>query len=398
MDFLKIWFGRSIPKAIVDRINDETEKLPADSKLTLLVNHDITMHESIDGLSDKVEVDLVERYLKPNDADQHSQFLIQTILDLIQIGKQKGSAIPYGLASDIARWLPCYLTVPNKPGRFKVYTDTDIVIDNSFYQLGLVLATSPILIEMRGPKGKGNGALDCGFIQLPYQSDLPQLISTAYYQIMQGFADEQALTELVSTADCGGILLLRESGLLEKTAPFLHGSPLAKAELEVHDACTVYHPFVRDLNERSWLLEEKIQGHIYNGMNEEYEMVTSTSGLSTRENSILSAIASFRALANNTSFRQASRHASFFARTASDNQPLTSGSSLKSLTEDSAAEAIANADTTSHNAANTSDNQQTTTKKHIPQHYAGIPIIVIEEEDKAAAQLMPSATCASRLI
>lgn len=357
MDFLKIWFGRSIPLAIINRINEEAAKLPADSKLTLLVNHDISMDEYMSLLSDKVEVELIERLAEKSE-DQQTKFLIETILKLIHIGQKKGSAIPYGLASDIARWLPCCLAVANKPGRFKIYTDTDIVIEPDFYQLGAILTTKPVLIEMRGMNGNRNGALDCGFIQLPYQSTLPQQITAAYDQILKNFANEQALTELVSSADCGGILLLRRSGLLVNNAAFMQDSPLEQAQLESHDASKVYHPFVRDLNERSWLLVEKLQNQVYSELNTDFDRVLSSS-----------TIASFTT-DNLQSFRAASRHASFFSKTSSmAAKPVTT-----------AAAGLSHASSIKSEPEATTDNNLTTGKPPVVT-YDNIPTVVITEDD-----------------
>lgn len=262
MHILKIWYGKTIPGAIISRLNQESLKMPPTSKMTLVINSEVCrfLVENPNLLSETIEVINIETFL--NSANLQERFLLKTINQLIAIGFKTGSTIPYGIASDLTRWLPCVLknSLSQQP-KYKVYTDTDIIISRDFFELNKEV-TEPILIQMKGVSNLV-AALDCGFIQLPDNSKLPLLITSAYFQIFSKIASPTLLESLVSSPSCGGILLLRASNLLAESCPYLHAADLSKEQLASYNASEIYDRLIIDLHERSWLLSEKTQLQSY---------------------------------------------------------------------------------------------------------------------------------------
>ena len=123
---LKIWFGTQMPEGLIERLTEQAQYIP----ITLLINTDIlydlekntTGNNFLDLVDYVLLEDLATNTVPKTDIEIA---LLHVIITLVEIGKRQPRA--YGLASDIARWLPCILKQQADSNEFKWYSDTDIV-------------------------------------------------------------------------------------------------------------------------------------------------------------------------------------------------------------------------------------------------------------------------------
>lgn len=261
---LKIWFGKKMPDGLIKRLNEQAEL----THITLLTNNEIIMQLFHDDLLNTLNrnitiIDITEKLEDPG-LSENEHRLMEIIRTLIKIGIEMEQPRAYGLASDIARWLPYFLK--NNHETFKVYTDTDITYANTIQDMPEELRTlsedEPGVFARMFTGTSFVNRVDFGFIQLPPKSPLPQKIVALYRNIFFQMSEE-VLRALVQHDACGGIVQLR---MWENTDDpefaFMHAKNLSPETLCKLTCEFRYQNWLSNLNERTWQMPVDMQARL----------------------------------------------------------------------------------------------------------------------------------------
>lgn len=267
-DNLKIWFGKRMPKGLINRLCEQAEQ----TKITLLINKEILENLYKDDLDsplldlvDAINIDALPINNVPTTAQE--ALLLNVVRTLVALGMEYNEPRAYALASDITRWLPCFIATPKDKRTFKVYSDTDVI-----YIKGQLPEKMPLLDKEPGVFAQmftGSSyipSIDFGFIQLPEGSELPEKIMAQYYAIFSTMS-ESTLRELIKHDSCGGIMQLRAHPSTDPELAFIYKQNLDAKELSKLTCEQRYAEFVSNLNERSWQRPIASQTFLYQNHN-----------------------------------------------------------------------------------------------------------------------------------